>query len=234
MHQNFKNEFKRFKSLSEKKEKRFEVSWQDHYACFYDKTEQTNFNRHYVYHTSWAARVLSQTKPENHVDISSSLYFSAITSAFLPITFYDYRPAKIELSNLTSKAANLLNLDFKDNSISSLSCMHVVEHIGLGRYGDPIDPIGNLAARQELSRVLAPQGDLLFVVPLGKPRVIFNAHRFYSYKQVINNLAPLTLKESAMFLDYPNETELIRNPSQNFIEKHKNHDGCGCFWFKKL
>jgi hypothetical protein len=36
--------------------------------------------------------------------------------------------------------------------------MHVVEHIGLGRYGEPMDEQGDLKAIEELKRVLAPGG----------------------------------------------------------------------------
>ena len=39
--------------------------------------------------------------------------------------------------------------------------MHVVEHIGLGRYGDQVDPDGDLMAMKELERVTAKLGKLL-------------------------------------------------------------------------
>jgi len=47
--------------------------------------------------------------------------------------------------------------------------MNVVEHVGLGRYGEPLDPEGDIKAMRELRRVLAPGGSLLFVVPVGRP-----------------------------------------------------------------
>ena len=100
-----------------------------------DRTNTTGFDRHYIYHTAWSARVLAQTKPSEHVDIASSLYFVTTASAFVPIRFYDYRPADLDISNVSSDRADLLALPFADNSIESLSCMHVVEHVGLGRYG---------------------------------------------------------------------------------------------------
>ena len=52
--------------------------------------------------------------------------------------------------------------------------MHVIEHIGLGRYGDEMDPDGDLKAIDELKRVLSRKGDLLFVVPVGKPKIMYN------------------------------------------------------------
>jgi hypothetical protein len=59
--------------------------------------------------------------------------------------------------------------------------MHVIEHIGLGRYGEALDPDGDLKAIRELVRVLAAGGNLLVVVPVGRPRIQFNAHRIYDY-----------------------------------------------------
>ncbi len=55
---------------------------------------------------------------------------------------------------MTTNTANILDLPFKGNSVESLSCMHVVEHIGLGRYGDPMDPEGDIEAIKELKRVV--------------------------------------------------------------------------------
>jgi SAM-dependent methyltransferase len=196
-----------------------------------DKTKTTVFDANYIYHVSWAARVLTKTRPQAHVDISSSLYFNGIVSAFIPVKFYDYRPTDLKLSGLENDRADLLTLDFKDNSIQSLSCMHVVEHIGLGRYGDPIDPDGDLKAIKELKRVLAPGGNLLFVVPVGKPSIVFNAHRIYSFEQVTELFKDLDLIESAVVLIEQKTPEMIMNPTREDLKDVKY--ACGCYWFRK-
>ncbi|MGA2030503.1 MAG: DUF268 domain-containing protein, partial [Verrucomicrobiota bacterium] len=77
-----------------------------------------------------------------------------MVSAFVPVKFYDYRPADLHLDNLACEHADLQALPFADCGIQSISCMHVVEHVGLGRYGDPLDPNGDLKAMNELERVL--------------------------------------------------------------------------------
>ena len=92
-------------------------------------------------------------KPALHVDVSSSLYFAAIASAFVPVDYYEYRPVKLSLDNFRSRTADLLALPFATGASQSISCMHVVEHVGLGRYGDPLDPEGDLKAMAELQRV---------------------------------------------------------------------------------
>lgn len=214
------NEYQKFVQMSS--DTRFEVG-----LVRVIKGEGVSYDRRYVYHTAWAARILAKTRPEKHVDISSSLYFNTLVSAFVPIDSYDFRPLSIPLSGLQIGFANLSELSFEDNSIPSLSCMHVVEHIGLGRYGDPIDPGGDLGAISELKRVLA--GDLLFVVPIsGWPRVLFNLHRIYSYDQIVECFSELKLMEFALI---PDKGALINNASREMANEQDY--GCGCFWFRK-
>ncbi len=225
----FWKEFNRFKSLNSKK--RFTVNWSDRYPCLNDKTQSTDFDRHYIYHTAWAARILAKTQPHEHTDISSYLYFSTIVSAFLPVYFYDYRPAELTLPGLKTGQADLLKLPFTDNSIGSLSCMHVIEHIGLGRYGDPLDPEGDLKAIFELKRVLSKGGNLLFVVPIGQPKIMFNGHRIYSTEQIKTYFSDLELLEFTLISENKENDGLIVNPSSALLAKEQY--ACGCFWFRK-
>ncbi len=212
---------------------RFMVSPADFYPCIKDKTIATGFDRHYVYHTSWAARVVREINPEYHVDISSSLFFCGIVSAFVPVRFYDYRPADLRLSGLETERADLHDLQFPDESVKSLSCMHTLEHIGLGRYGDPIDAEGDLKAIESLKRVTAKDGSLLIVVPIGKPKIEFNAHRIYSYEQIISYFADedMYLHEFSFIPEFEKDGGLVRNADPKISENE--HYACGCFWFKK-
>jgi hypothetical protein len=213
------------------KNQRLSILFSDFYPCIRDNMLTTTFDRHYVYHTSWAARRVKEINPAFHTDISSSLFFSGIVSAFVPVHFYDYRPAKLKLSNLESKSCNLSSLHFPDNSITSLSCMHTVEHIGLGRYGDAIDPEGDILACKELSRVLAKDGRLIFVVPVGKPKIEFNAHRIYSYEQVLSFFPNLTLIEFSLITDTEAQGDFIEYADAALVSGQKY--ACGCFVFKK-
>jgi len=227
----FRRQFAAFKAMAKKARQRFTFNWADRYPCLNDHTATTGFDRHYVYHCGWAARIVAQLMPQQHVDISSHLYFSTLVSAFVPVRFYDYRPANLQLSNLASEAADLCALPFPDQSIESLSCMHVVEHVGLGRYGDPLDPDGDLKAMAQLARVLAVGGSLLFVVPIGQPRIMFNAHRIYSYRQVVDAFPGLSLEQFAMVPDNPEDGGLLVNPSESVADAQRY--ACGCFWFKR-
>jgi len=214
--------------LNKDKENRFKKSLFDFYPQIKDKTIKTSFDHHYVYHTSWATRKVKEINPEFHTDISSSLYFSGILSTFVPVKFYDYRPAELKLSNLESYKGDLMSLPFSDNSINSLSCMHTIEHIGLGRYGDPIDPSGDTKAVDELKRVLSKEGYLLFVTPVGKPKIEFNAHRIYSYEMITEMFKELNLVEFTLITD---SGDFIENANPDTVKEQKY--GCGCFLFKK-
>lgn len=217
--------------LKKDKNQRFNLKIKDFYPQIKDKTIKTGFDRHYVYHTAWAARKIKEINPVKHIDISSSLYFSGILSSFIDIDFYDYRPADLHLSGLKSLEGNLYNLPFESNSLKSISCMHTVEHIGLGRYGDTIDPEGDLRAISELKRVVEPKGNLLFVVPIGRAKIEFNAHRIYSYEQIISYFDKFTLKEFSLIPESADKGGLIINADPKLVEAEKY--ACGCFWFIK-
>lgn len=229
---NFEAEYKSLERSAQLTKPRFELSWANRKPYFFDRTSTTGFDRHYVYHPAWAARILSQTKPDFHIDISSTLHFCSIASAFVPIRFYDYRPAQLILDGLTTGHIDLTTLTWGDNTVHSLSCMHTVEHIGLGRYGDPIDYDGDLKAMHELSRVLAIDGNLLFVVPIGyKAQIIFNGHRIYTRDLVVESFPNLTLIDFTLIPEKQKDGGLVTNPSADLLSRQVY--GCGCFWFTK-
>ncbi len=214
-----------------RKDKRFSINFKDFYPQVKDKTIKTGFDRHYVYHTSWAARKVKEINPIKHIDISSSLYFCGIVSAFTDVDFYDYRPADLHLSGLKSLEGNLHSLPFDTNSVLSISCMHTIEHIGLGRYGDPIDSQGDIKAINELKRVVQPGGNILFVTPVGQQKIEFNAHRIYSYEQIISYFDGFELKEFSLIPEHGDKGGIITNADPKLVKGEKY--ACGCFWFIK-
>ncbi|NNU44152.1 DUF268 domain-containing protein [Ramlibacter sp. B156] len=222
--------FERFGRLAGQSARALRVDWSDRYLCLDDSTQQTGFDRHYIYHPAWAARVLARLGPRRHTDISSSLAFCSMVSAFMPVDFYDYRPAPLQLAGLNSLQADLLALPFEDGSLESVSCMHVLEHVGLGRYGDPIDPEGDLKAIRELRRVLAPGGSLLVVVPVGQPRVQFNAHRVYRHRDFLSWFDGLELVEFALIPDGEAPNGPIYHAPEHLVDQQVY--GCGCYWFR--
>jgi len=223
---NFTKQLEEFKAKDT--QKRFTIKDVDLQPVLHEATATTAFDAHYVYHPAWAARVVQKISPAKHIDISSSLHFCSIVSAFVPTEFYDYRPAILNLNNLLSGKADLNKLDFPDNSIESLSCMHTIEHIGLGRYGDALDPDGDIKAIQELQRVVQKGGNLILVTPVGKSRIQFNAHRIYSYEMINDLFNEFELVNFSLVLDNGD----FVSPAFPALVAEQRY-GCGCFWYQK-
>lgn len=224
----FKRQFVEFSHLPGSD--RLPLRWSDRLPRLGEDTRTTAFDRHYVLHPAWASRILHKIDPRIHVDIGSSLFFVTVLSAFIRTRFYEYRPAEICIDGLETGSADLTALPFEDGSIESLSCMHVVEHVGLGRYGDRLDPNGDQLAMRELQRVLSPGGSLLFVVPVGRPLLRFNGHRIYSLEQILAALPELDLVEFALIPEHGPEGWISGATAERVAAEEY---GCGCFWFQR-
>lgn len=76
--------------------------------------------------------------------------------------------------------------EFKTNP-TTFDCAFSIssfEHDGLGRYGDPINPDGDLEAMTNMKSIIKPGGLLYLVVPVGKDSIAWNAHRIYGKKRL--------------------------------------------------
>jgi len=198
------------------------------YPILSDGTEKTPFDRHYFYQDIWAMRRIYKSGVRAHIDVGSRVDFVGMLSTLTYVTFIDIRPLEVQLEGLDSKKGSILELPYPDSSLPSISCLHVAEHIGLGRYGDPLDPCGTQKATVELSRVLARGGSLYFSLPTGKPRLCFNAHRIHSPQQIIAYFATLDLVEFSVIDD---ERKFHENVDYHHFEETEY--ACGLFWFKK-
>jgi SAM-dependent methyltransferase len=115
---------------------------------------------------------------------------------------------------------------FADGSVESLSSLHAVEHIGLGRYGDSIDAAGWTKAIREFARVLAPGGRLYFSVPIGRERVEFNSQRVFAPSTIVEASGPLSL---ASFACVPEDGALHNDITLD--DAARLEYGCGLFEF---
>lgn len=204
------------------------VSWRDLYPCLDERTATTSFDTHYFYQDIWAFRKILESGARQHVDVGSKVDYVGFLSTITNVTFIDIRPLATDLESLTSLAGTILAMPYGDGSIPSLSCLHVAEHVGLGRYGDPLDPLGTAKSCRELARVLAPGGNLYFGLPVGRPRVCFNAHRVHAPETILAYFDGLRLAEFSFVDDGGHFTR-----SADMDKSRDAKYGCGLFHFTK-
>ncbi len=173
--------------------------WSDWYPALRDRTAATPIDLNYFYQDTWAAGKILGARPKLHMDLGSTALLVGFLAKWTRVISVDVRPLSIALDGLVTCAGTGAALPFRDRSIPSLSSLCVLEHIGLGRYGDQIDPEGTEKAAAELQRVLAPGGDLYVSVPIEREnRVYFNAHRSFSMTAVTKMFAELDLEEAML------------------------------------
>ncbi len=196
----------------------------DLFPRIYDNTADHHIDPVYFFQGCWCAKKVFENKPAHHYDIGSQAAMVGIISQFTPTTMIDIRPIALKLPGLSFIKGSILALPFKNNEIASLSSICVIEHIGLGRYGDSLDPFGSEKALAEMIRVLAPSGSLYLTIPVdSESRVYFNAHRAFTREHIVKLASPLTIVEEKYI--YGSEQLDSYDPTRGF--------GTGMYHFKK-
>jgi SAM-dependent methyltransferase len=185
----------------------------------------------YFHQDIWAAKKIYQKNPKRHLDIGSSVNgFISHLLVFREVELVDIRKLESKVKGLSFLQSDATTLkEFSDNSIESISSLHAGEHFGLGRYGDPVDPIAHLKFIQSLTRVLAPGGRLYFSVPSGVEQLLFNAHRVFAPETVVNAFSGLELLSFSCVKD---DGAFYENCSPSEISKEMY--GCGFYEYTKL
>ena len=142
----------------------------------------------YFWQDLYVARMIHAAQPQKHVDIGSRVDgFVAHVASFREIEVFDIRPITAHIPGVIFKQADLMNpvIDIVDYC-DSISCLHAIEHFGLGRYGDPIDPKGHEAALRNMAKILRPGGVFYLSVPVGIEQVEFNANRVFDPNAIMD------------------------------------------------
>lgn len=183
----------------------------------------------YFFQDIWALRKLASSPPSEHHDIGSRLDgFVGQLTAICPVIYWDIRPPSFKLPRFEFKEGSVLSLPVADRSLASLSCLNVAEHIGLGRFGDPLDPAGTDKTMAELSRVLAVGGRLLFSMPVGVERTQFNSQRIWPPRRPFEKLDDLELIEFSAVND---AGEFLPNVSPDDVADQIL--ACGLYEFRR-
>jgi hypothetical protein len=218
----FRREYAAFRRLNAESE--YALRAGNIQPCLSDRTATTPLEPIYFYQDTWLARKLAERRPSAHVDVGSSAKAIALIAQFIPVTMVDIRPVDLQVPGFSFQEGTLLALPYANASVASLSSICVIEHIGLGRYGDPLDADGTEKAARELGRVLTSGGDLYVTVPVAEEsRVEFNAHRTFTREHVLRLFPGLALVEEAYV--YGREWGVQYQPERGF--------GTGLFHFRK-
>lgn len=176
-------DLRKLKEQSE--ESRFKFPFSTLWPCLSERSDQSGGTKdHYFQQDLRVARRIFELAPTRHVDVGSRIDgFVAHVATFRPIEVFDIRPMNSRIHNVTFRQADLMSLDEEFlECTDSLSCLHTIEHFGLGRYSDPIDFDGFDKGLRNLTRMLKSGGRFHFSTPMGPQRIEFNAHRVFSAK----------------------------------------------------
>ena len=209
------------------------------YPCLDDRFDESGIaSGHYFHQDLLVARKIFENRPLKHVDIGSRVDgFVAHVASFRPIEVLDIRALSIGIRNIEFTQADLLKpVDAAMRGYcDSLSCLHAIEHFGLGRYGDPVDYNGHIKGFENIYEILKQAGKLYLSTPIGPQRIEFNAHRVFSLDYLLRVFAGKYSIDHFSFVD--DAGNLHENVELNRADVESNLSctyGCGIFELTKL
>ena len=163
------------------------------FPCLEDRSAQLGVaTGHYFHQDLLVARRICENAPDLHMDVGSRIDgFVAHVASFRSIVVLDIRPLRSNIPNVKFIQTDLMSdpPDGLIDSCDSLSCLHALEHFGLGRYGDSVSYDGYLKGLTNLCLLLKKGGKLYLSVPIGPQRIEFNAHRVFSVDYLLQCLS---------------------------------------------
>jgi hypothetical protein len=190
---------------------------------------------HYFHQDIWAARKIFERNPTRHIDVGSRIDgFVAHVACFREIEVHDIRPISHKVRNIRFVQHDLMKSAERE-ICDSLSCLHVIEHFGLGRYGDDIDPCGYEVGFRYISNLLTPGGVFYRSVPMGPQRVEFNAHRVFGLRYLLNMIDEhgFDITEFSFVNDDGSLIENAPLTEETVMSNCSVHAGCALFDLRK-
>lgn len=192
---------------------------------------------HYFHQDLLVARRIYINKPKIHVDVGSSIDgFVAHVASYREIEVLDIRPLSSKIPNVKFTQADLMGeLNNMVNYCDSLSCLHALEHFGLGRYGDQVKVDGHIDGLNNLYNILKQNGKFYFAVPIGPQRIEFNAHRVFSIKYLMDYFNAKYHIDNFSYVD--DKGDLHENVILDDVNIKANYNcyyGCGIFEMTKI
>ena len=157
-----------------------------------------DYEHEYFWQDLFMAQRIFSDKPKNHLDIGSRIDgFVANLASFRQVEVLDIREQTSKIPNVSFKQADLMDSSSLESHIGrhkSISCLHTIEHFGLGRYGDPIMVDGFDIGFKNIYSILSDGGTLYLSTPVSsRSYVEFNSNRVTDYKKVLGKAQELGL-----------------------------------------
>ena len=190
---------------------------------------------HYFHQDLLIANRIYRDSPKRHIDIGSRVDgFVAHVASFREIEILDIRP----LENKSHKNIKFIQADLMRpkniGKTDSLSCLHAIEHFGLGRYTDPIDVNGHVKGINNLINLVSKGGRLYISFPIGKKdAVAFNAHRIFHPLTIFNIPSIKSFMNLEQF-DYVDDFGNLHLDIDLKNFENKLTYGCGIYTFIKI
>jgi SAM-dependent methyltransferase len=207
------------------------------YPCLNDKDVDSGVAKGAYFHQDmFVAKQIYINTPKKHVDIGSRIDgFIAHVAVFRPVEIFDIRSLDSKVENISFIQADLMSADFSYiNYCDSISSLHALEHFGLGRYGDQLDPIGHLKGFENITKMLKQGGTFYFSVPMGVQRIEFNAHRIFNLHYLLNWVSKdFTIVSFSYINDLGDFYENIELTEQAISSTFNCNHGCAVFVLSK-
>lgn len=227
------SEYEQFKKLHTSADFPFKFN----YPCPADRYEEGGVaSGHYFHQDLLVANKIFENNPLRHIDIGSRIDgFVAHVASFREIEVLDLRPITKKVKNIIFHQFDLLDTSSNfEAACDSISCLHALEHFGLGRYGDRLMLDGYIKGFQTIDLMLKSGGVLYLSVPIGPQRIEFNAHRVFSVQTILNMAKSKYKLTDFSFVD--DSGDLHEKPAITETTIKTAFDcwyGCGIFEFHK-
>lgn len=180
--------------IKSSKSKNLQITFKHFFPVFVDYSS-SKINRHYWFQDIYVASKIIATHNELpksvHVDIGSRVegFITSLISAKINLIFADINLPPVPFPGTTTTRIDLQEMTpIQFENVNSVSSLHVIEHLGLGKYGDKIDALGHRKVFEDFSAVLATGTRLYLSSPVShSPGVIFNAGRHLDPNEMLND-----------------------------------------------
>ena len=194
-----------------------------------DSGQSSSFSDYTIMDYIVADDILSRN-PSHHFDIGSRIDGVILQLAHsIDVVVLDVRPnpslTRFGVQTVLGNACSASSLRSANiQSFRSVSSLHAIEHFGLGRYGDQIDPLALNRFAESISSSLITGTIFYLGFPIGPNKIVFNAHRLMK-PSFYYNLFKDEFNLLNAFIISPNDFELWKSfiPAFNIFDAEENY-----------